>query len=92
MRTLNLIIDDVDVVLWELPWGRPYLVGVGISGIAAAIALPVMGQALAQPARSTHAVAAPLERCELVIQPFDTTAGLLVDDVLREQLAPAVQQ
>jgi hypothetical protein len=37
-------------------------------------------------------IAAPLEHFELVIEPFDKTAGLIAGKVVRNQVEPALQQ
>ena len=56
------------------------------------VAVQVKRQTLKQPPDIAQAIAASLEHLELVVQPFDKGAGLMVDKVVRDQLLPGVQQ
>jgi hypothetical protein len=64
----------------RLPWAKP------------AIAFQVEGEALEEPHHVAQPVAPPFEHFDLVVQSFDKAAGLAVDEVVRNQIQPCVEQ
>src|SRR5215212_9899474 len=56
------------------------------------VAIQVKCQALEQPPDIAQPIAAAFQHFELVVEPFDKRAGLMVDKVVRDQVKPRVQQ
>ena len=57
-----------------------------------AVAVHVKGQALEEPPDIAHPITPAFEHLEFVVQPFNKTAGLVVDEVVRNPIKPGVQQ
>src|SRR5919199_181937 len=56
------------------------------------IPLQVEGEPLNEPHNVAPAITAALEHFELVVQAFDKAAGVMVEEVVRDQVLPSVQQ
>ena len=57
-----------------------------------AVAIQVKRQALEQSPDIAQPIAAAFQHFELIVEPFDKGAGLMIDKVVRDQVKPAVQQ
>src|SRR5262245_43814389 len=56
------------------------------------VALQVERQSLKRPSYVPQSIAAPLKDFQLGIESFDKAAGLMVDEVVRNQIQPAREQ